>query len=329
MANLVRNYLLLCFIGTACTICQGQSGWPTPRFRLLVIDKTTGEKDDIFSFLEKNVPRPEENNCIATWGVFYFRVTVKGKIDSLFHEGTLRNTVTRQIIKNIYATQSHWEIPKGTRAVDKLWFVYPYFDLGYSHRFYNKCSEGDKLLQRNMIELAENIGKICAYSGIKGTYFMHPSITGAEYIDKTIGEKDDLFSFLKKNIPGSEENSCRATWGVFYFRVTGKGKIDTLYHEETLREEVTSQIIKNIYVSGKHWKIPKDTRATDKLWFVYPYFDLGCKSYLGSDCPEAEKLVQKNVMELAESMKKICFYTETKGAYFIPPSMTGAEYHKE
>lgn len=154
---------------------------PPARFYIYDIDKTTGEKMDLYSYLDKNVPGPEGNNCMATWKIFYFRVTGKGKIDSLFHEGTLREAVTAQIVKNIYATEGHWKIPKGAKATEKLWFVYPYFDLGTKSYLNSGCSEAEKLLQKNVIELGENIGKIRAYTGHNGAFFLLSHMIGAGY----------------------------------------------------------------------------------------------------------------------------------------------------
>ncbi|MNL30101.1 hypothetical protein D3C87_1518170 [compost metagenome] len=139
----------------------------------------------------------------------------------------------------------------------------------------------------------------------------------------------DLYSYLDKNVPAPEANSCMATWEIFYFRVTGKGKIDSLFHEGTLREDVVRQIVKNIYTTEGHWKSPKGTKVTEKLWFVYPYFDFGGKSYLDSDCPEAEKLLQKNVIGLSENIGKIRAYTGNKEAFFLQPYKIGAGYDKE
>lgn len=171
---LLNIFILISLTGTA----QIGTGWKVPRFYILDINKATGKGDDLFSYLEKDITEPEKNSCSATWGIFFFRITAKGKVDSLFHEGPLENTVTNQIIKNIYATNGHWKIPKETKVTEKLWFIFPYFYIGHG---YNKCSEADKLLIRNVMGWGESIGTISLYSGLKGAYLIRSSMNGAGY----------------------------------------------------------------------------------------------------------------------------------------------------
>jgi hypothetical protein len=149
---------------------------PPARFYIYDTEKTTGEKMDLYSYLDKNVPGPEGNNCLATW-----KISLRCGIDSLFHEGTLREEVTTQIVKNIYATEGHWKTLKGTKVTEKLWFVYPYFDFGVKSYLDSSCSEAEKLLQKNIMGLAESIGKIHAYLGTNGAFFLLSDKRGAGY----------------------------------------------------------------------------------------------------------------------------------------------------
>ncbi len=171
---LFHVFVLASLAGTA----QIGTGWKVPRFYIFKTDKATGSGQDLFSYLEKDIKEPENNNCSATWGVFFFRITADGKVDSLFHEGTLETTTSNQIIKNIYATNGHWKIPKETKVIEKLWFIFPYFHIGHG---YNQCSEAEKVLIRNVMGLGEIIGTITLYTGLKDAYLIRPSMNGAGY----------------------------------------------------------------------------------------------------------------------------------------------------
>lgn len=176
----VRKILLFHGLLLVSFTCAAQigTGWKVPRFYILDKDKATGEQYDLFSYLEKDIKEPENNSCSASWGIFFFRISAKGKVDSLFHEGTLENGIADQIVSNIHATNGHWKIPKETKVTEKLWFIFPYFHIGNG---YDKCPEADKRLMRNVMGLGEALGTITLYSGLRGAYLIRPSKYGAGY----------------------------------------------------------------------------------------------------------------------------------------------------
>ncbi|MEA5404464.1 hypothetical protein VB776_16145 [Arcicella sp. DC2W] len=102
--------------------------------------------------LMEDIPYPESTECKATWEIFYFRVNGNNKVDSIRHDGNLPSFVTKQIIKNIYATQGRWKIPVGTRKKDFCWFIYPYFRIPSDTQL---CATEDiKMLRDNVLRTA-------------------------------------------------------------------------------------------------------------------------------------------------------------------------------
>jgi hypothetical protein len=154
---------------------------PASRFFIWEVNKATGEREDLYTFLERDIPT--ESNCSTFWGTFFFRVTGTGKIDSLFHQGNLKQPVVSKVNKNIYSTQGHWKVPKGTKPADTYWFVFSYFDFGpyWYDNPASKCSESEKSVQKSIVELAESMSTIRYYLGARKAYFLNPSKIGAEY----------------------------------------------------------------------------------------------------------------------------------------------------
>ena len=91
------------------------------------------------------------------------------------------------------------------------------------------------------------------------------------------GVRYDLKKWLERSVPGPIAGECKPTWDLFYFRVNGFGKIDSLYHHGDLRPEITETIIRNIYETEGHWQLAKDTNPTVSSWFMFSYFDLWCR----------------------------------------------------
>lgn len=117
---------------------------PAPRFSIWEVNKATGAKEDLYTFLERGIPT--ESNCSTYWGTFFFRVTGGGKIDSLYHQGNLKSEVVTKINENIHSTEGHWKIPKGTKVAERFWFVFSYFDFG--PYLYNNPSSNVRNLKR-------------------------------------------------------------------------------------------------------------------------------------------------------------------------------------
>ncbi len=160
--------------------CASQ-GWPTSRYKIDEIDRKTGDKADLYSYLERTIVRSKNNKCSTNWQVFYFRVNSKGKVDSLHHEGTLEKNVIGEITKNIYSTNGHWRVPKSAKPSEKYWFVYPYFDFGTHFYLDSDCPESDRILQKNMIESSEQFSHLCSMNSGGSPYVLRPFRVGGGF----------------------------------------------------------------------------------------------------------------------------------------------------
>jgi len=160
--------------------CLAQ-GWTNPYFKIDEVDRKTGDKVDLYSYLERIIVRNKDNRCSTNWQVFYFRVDSRGSIDSLHHEGTLEKNVVDTVIKNIYSTNEHWHVPKSAKLGEKYWFVYPYFDFGTHLYLDSDCPESDRILQKNMIELSEQFNRLCSMNRGKSSYILRPFRVGGGF----------------------------------------------------------------------------------------------------------------------------------------------------
>ena len=156
----LQNIALLSIICWCCVTCSAQVTQPINPFTFIITDKETGDNMDLVEWLEHDVSYSESDSCTSTFGFFYFKVTSSGKIDSLAYNGTLAPIITDKIIDNIKKTQGNWKIPVGTSKSVSQWFVFPYFDFSKYNHLSSVCSEKDKLLQKNLRELSENLKTI-------------------------------------------------------------------------------------------------------------------------------------------------------------------------
>lgn len=159
--------------------CLAQ-GRKTPYYKIEEIDRKTGVKTDVYSFLERNISR-SNNKCSTNWQIFYFRVNSKGKIDSLRHEGTLEKNSIDRMMKNIYSTNGHWRIPKSTKSNEVYWFIYPYFDFGTHFYPDSHCPETDKVIQETLIKLSDQFLRFSTMNSGKSPYILRPFRIGAEF----------------------------------------------------------------------------------------------------------------------------------------------------
>jgi hypothetical protein len=147
-------------------------------------------------------------------------------------------------------------------------------------------------------------------------------------VKEPTGKKYGLFNWLEKNVPEPVNEECRPTWGFFYFRVNNLGKVDSLWYSGNLRKVVFQKIIDNIYATEGRWQIPKETKPEVFSWYIFPYFDFGGKFYADSNCSEADKLLQKTVIDLSEIIGNNALKMNEEGAYLIVPSLNGGGYIK-
>lgn len=178
MGHLVISVItmIMVLINLPC-LAQGRQD---PYYKIEEINRETGVKMDVYSFLERNIVR-SNNRCSTNWQIFYFRVNSERKIDSLRYEGTLEEKIIDQIKKNIYSTNGHWRIPKSTKSNEVYWFIYPYFDFGTHLYPDSHCPETDKVIQETLIKLSDQFLRFSTMNGGKSPYMLRPFRIGAEF----------------------------------------------------------------------------------------------------------------------------------------------------
>ncbi|MCF0075539.1 hypothetical protein LZD49_34005 [Dyadobacter sp. CY261] len=175
----VNRILLMLGLFAGIPTCHAQHWEQTKPLRYIWdVDKRTGEKRDLYTYLMRDVRT--ENNCSATWGIFYFRVTERGMVDSVYHQGTLRDIVVKQIVSNIYATQGHWKSQAGKPIPKRYWFIYPYYDFGPYSFESTKCNDSEKVLQKNLVKVSESMLTIRQHFRSEGYYMLNPTIISSE-----------------------------------------------------------------------------------------------------------------------------------------------------
>ena len=113
------------------------------QFKILVKDKINGELYGLNELLAKDLP--ETNDivaCQSTWGVFYFRINHKGKVDNFFvdKKTDLDSVIINKVKANIFKTEGHWQISKTVKKGAFCSFIYPYFRYSLNHR---GCTEAE------------------------------------------------------------------------------------------------------------------------------------------------------------------------------------------
>ena len=137
------------------------------------------------------------------------------------------------------------------------------------------------------------------------------------------GVSYDLGTWLEKDVPGPITGDCNPAWAVFYFRVNGKGEVDSLFVRERLRRDVSEKIVKNIYETKGHWQLSQHAKATDSAWYIFPYFDLGVAPGANPDCSEKDRELQQIVKNLIYTMAGIQVATQNFNATQLKPSING------
>jgi hypothetical protein len=102
-------------------------------------------------------------------------------------------------------------------------------------------------------------------------------------IDKT-KFKPQNFRFLNKAGESLEDRlssnavtetvDCKPSWGLFAFRINGKGAIDSTWSDGHLPTASSNRILANICATEGSWAIAPETKPDDVAWFVYFYSDV-------------------------------------------------------
>ena len=127
------------------------------------------------------------------------------------------------------------------------------------------------------------------------------------------GRPEYINSVLMSGISFPEGDECEPTWDIFFFRVNGKNKVDSIRHEGNLSSEITNQIISNINATQGRWKIPLGTNKNDYCWFIYPYFRIPSST---PNCKQSENVfLKENVWRMAQTMNE--FYRFFQGSKYV------------
>ncbi len=127
------------------------------------------------------------------------------------------------------------------------------------------------------------------------------------------GRPEYINYVLRSGITSPQNDECKASWDIFFFRVNGSNKVDSIRHNGNLPSEVTNQIIFNINSTQGRWKIPLGTKKKDYCWFIYPYF----RTSPGTpNCDKTENiLLNKNIKRMAHTMDE--FYRFFQGSKYV------------
>lgn len=128
--NLVLSVISICLISFFSFSQQKQ-------FDILIRDSVNGELYGIDELLTMGLPDTDHSvDCKSTWGIFYFRINYKGKVDHFFtdKECDLDSMITNRIKSNIFKTEGHWKISKKVKKGGFCWFVFPYFRYSFNHK---------------------------------------------------------------------------------------------------------------------------------------------------------------------------------------------------
>lgn len=136
----------------------------------------------VYEFLQEDVSQPKSGDCTCGgFGFFFFRLN-KGKIDSLYMEGTLIQPIRVDIERNIRRSQRFWRLAKGSASIP-TWIMYPYFDLGGVSYDSSNCDPVQKAVQIKLFEFAESMDKISMFFRKRVITSLAPSKVGGPYID--------------------------------------------------------------------------------------------------------------------------------------------------
>lgn len=149
---------------------------------------------------------------------------------------------------------------------------------------------------------------------------------GFKYTTSPAGYGLALIELLEKDVPVSNTKICNCTFGFFYFRITQKNSIDSIYYEGTLDMGKKDKIISNIKKTEGHWTFKRKKDPAKKFWIVYPYFDFGRVLDLEKNCTEAERRVQEQLYHLANFLGRTEYYIRRKEAMLIGPAMVGSRF---
>ena len=149
-------------------------------------------------------------------------------------------------------------------------------------------------------------------------------------IDKT-KFKPENFRFLNKSGKSLEDRlssnaapetvDCGPSWGLFAFRVNGKGAIDSTWFDGHLAAASSNRILANICATEGGWVIAPGTKPDDAAWFVYFYSDVRALWDKNVQCSLAEKELQKAVSSMNGFFYNLFFRLGEDNATMLRPTI--------
>lgn len=123
----------------------------------------------------------------------------------------------------------------------------------------------------------------------------------------------------------AETVDCKPSWGLFKFRVNGKGLIDSTWFDGQLPKKVSLRILENICGTQGSWIVAPGTKESDVAWFVYFYSDTRARLTKNLNCSESDKELQRTVSSMTSYFYNMYYWVgEDKAMIVRPTSNDGA-----
>jgi hypothetical protein len=119
---------------------------------------------------------------------------------------------------------------------------------------------------------------------------------------------------------GAEIPDCKPSWGLFKFRVTGKGLVDSTWFDGQLPKEKSIQILNNIRATNGSWIVAPGTKEGDVAWYVYFYSDTRARWDKNLNCSELDKELQKIVSAMTGNFYRLYYWTGEDKATIVRPT---------
>ena len=119
---------------------------------------------------------------------------------------------------------------------------------------------------------------------------------------------------------GTETPNCKPSWGMFKFRVNGKGLVDSTWFDGHLPKEVSIRILDNIRATQGSWIVAPGTKETDVAWYVYFYSDTRARWDKNLKCSESDKELQKTVSSMTAYFYNLFYWFGEDKATMIRPT---------
>ncbi len=123
----------------------------------------------------------------------------------------------------------------------------------------------------------------------------------------------------------TEPATCKPSYGLFKFRVNGRGLIDSTWFDGQLSKEVSIRILDNIRATEGSWVIKPGTKEEDEAWYVYFYSDTRGRWDKKLNCTEADKELQKAVSAMSNYYYNLYYWIGEDKATLIRPTQNDGQ----